>query len=128
MSKLLLAAAIAFAVAACVKVSQAPPKDLPAFVRIYPGASDVVSMNAGPMQAILFKTTSSPDEVVSFYRTQAAADGLIEQHTNSQAGADQRQAAFRDATGGEILVVVAQPNQNATMVDLTYHDQPRAAS
>jgi|SRR5579864_5190828 len=130
MRKLLLALTAALSVGACVKVNQAPPKDLPAFVKIYPGASNIVSMGMGPMSAIVFQTTSSPDDVLSYYRGQAQADGLAEQPTKPTAGAtaDQRQAEFRDAAGGEILVVIAKPQQNATMVDLTYNNPPKAAS
>src|SRR5689334_3527155 len=104
--RLLLALAAVLALGACFKVDKAPPKDLPTWVKIYPGASQVVSIGMGSMTSVVFQTTSSPDDVVSYYRSQAQADGLSEQATNSQAGAspDQRQASFRDATGGEILV------------------------
>ena len=128
--RLLLALVAALAIGGCMKIEKAPPKDLPTFVSIYPGASNVVSVAMGPMQSIVFQTTSSPDDVVSYYRTQAAANGLTEQQTNPQAGSppEQRQAAFHDATGGDILVVIARPQQNATMVDLTYRSQPKAPS
>jgi hypothetical protein len=130
MKKLLLALAATIAVAGCMKIDKAPPKDLPAFVKIYPGASQVMSMNLGPMSSIIFQTTSSPDDVVGYYRVQASADGLSEQSEQPQASApaEQRQAAFHDAAGGEILVVVARPQQNATMVSLTYRYAPKAPS
>ena len=131
MRKLLLALTAALAVGGCMKVDKAPPKDMPTWVKIYPGASQVVSVGMGPMTSIVFQTTSSPDDVVSYYRSQAQADGLSEQATNPPAGSppEQRQASFRDSTGGEILVVIAKPQQNATMVDLTYNTtQPKAAS
>jgi hypothetical protein len=130
MRKLLLALAAACALGGCMKIDKAPPKDLPAFVKLYPGATGTMSMSMGPMSSILFQTTASPDDVVSYYRGQASADGLTEQPAKAQTGspAEQRQAEFRDATGGEILVVVAWPQQNTTMVDLTYSNQPKAAS
>ena len=111
MRKLLLAMGAVCALVGCMKIDKAPPKDLPVFVKIYPGATGTMSMSMGPMSSILFQTTASPDDVVSYYRGQASADGLTEQPAKAQTGspAEQRQAEFRDATGGEILVVVARP-------------------
>ena len=128
--RLLLALVAVLALGACFKIDKAPPKDLPTWVKVYPGATNVVSVGMGQMTSIVFQTTSSPDDVVTYYRAQAQQDGLTEQAANPPAGAtpEQRQASFRDATGGEILVVIARPQQSATMVDLTYNNQPKAAS
>jgi hypothetical protein len=113
-----------------VKIDKAPPKDLPAFVKVYPGASQVMSMGMGSMSSIIFQTTSSPDDVVGYYRVQASSDGLSELPAQPQTGAraEQRQASFRDSTGGEFLMVIARPQQNSTMVSLTYRNAPKAGS
>src|SRR5579863_7618106 len=131
MRKLLLALAAVIAIGGCMKIDKSPPKDLPAYVTVYPGASNLMSMSMGPMSSIIFQTTSGPDDVVTFYRGQATTNGLAEQAMQPPAGspAEQRQATFRDTTGRELLVVIARPapQQGATLVTLTYTSPPKTS-
>jgi len=106
----------------CVKMSSEPPKDLPDYVKLYPGGQPMMTMQVGPLSSETETTTDKPDSVIAFYRTQAAADGLPEtqvtQSSNSAPG--QLQAQFGDMTKGKILVVVARPQGTSTMVTLMY--------
>src|SRR5258707_15665479 len=105
-------AAVALLVGGCMKVGNAPPKDLPAYVQVYPGAAQVVSMNVGPMSALAFQASAKPDEVIAFYRDLAKTNDLPETQAPAQANApaDQRQAVFGEPAGGRMLVVVARPH------------------
>ncbi len=117
-------AAVALLVGGCMKVGNAPPKDLPAYVQVYPGAAQVVSMNVGPMSALAFQASAKPDEVI------AKTNDLPETQAPAQANApaDQRQAVFGEPAGGRMLVVVARPHAAGSMVSLTYKPAPKAPS
>jgi hypothetical protein len=130
MNKLIIALAAVALLGGCMKVSNAPPKDLPAYVTVYPDAAQVVSMSAGVMSAVAFQASAKPDDVIAFYRRQAQADGLPETQAPPQAGApaDQRQAVFGDPAGDRMLVVVARPRGEGSMVSLTYKPAPKAPS
>ena len=121
MKKLLIALAAVTLLGGCFKVDRSLPKDLPTYVSIYPGAEPLVSIDMGPMMSVGLRTTSSPDDVVAYYRAQAAANGL--QETTGQApanaSADQRQVMFRD-TAGHTLVVGARPQNGETTISLVY--------
>jgi hypothetical protein len=106
----------------CVKMDKNPPKDLPDYVQLYPGAQPMMNMNMGVLSAEVETTTDTPDTVMAYYRTQAAANGLIEKPAAAPANATagQEQAQFADTTGTKILVVIAKPQSPGTMVTLTY--------
>jgi hypothetical protein len=131
MKKLIVALAAVALLGGCVKIDKSPPKDLPAYVTIYPGATSVVSMSMVGMSSMLFQSASKPDDVVAYYRTQASSNGLTEQSTantstaNTTAG--QRQAIFGDQSG-KMLVVVAKPQGDGSMVTVMYKPLPKAAS
>jgi hypothetical protein len=122
MQKIIAALAIAatLSVGACVKLSNAPPTDLPAYVKIMPGAQQLGTMDMGVMKGEMFQTTSSLDDVVAFYRTQAQADGLPEQPTQGATDPSKRQATFSDGGATRMLTVVAQTQNGGTMVTLAY--------
>ena len=123
MKKLFAAFAVAaVALGACVQVSSTPPTDLPAYVKIMPGGQQVMTMDMGALKAEVYQTTTSGDDVLTFYRTQAQTDGLAETATAPQQNAtpDQKQATFADAAGGRMLVVIAKPQSGETLVTLTY--------
>jgi hypothetical protein len=133
MRKLLFVLATLAALGGCFRMDKTPPKDLPSYVRLYPGAQQMMNMSLGPTTADLMTTTDSPDQVVSFYRTQAASDGLTEMSAPAPAASapGQVQAAFSDKATNRLLVVLARPQTEGqtttTMVDLTY-TTPKAAS
>jgi hypothetical protein len=119
-----VALALAGALGGCVKVSTAPPADLPAYVRIMPGGQQKMVMDMGLMKAEIFATSSSVDDVVAFYRAQAQSDGLAEQAAQpAAAGSDNKQVRFADASNGRLVIVDAMPSvqePGMTTVTLTY--------
>jgi hypothetical protein len=121
MKKLILALAAVTVVGGCMKFDKTPPKDLPAYVKLYPGSTQVMNMSMGGVTADAFTTTDSPATVMIFYRNQASADGLTETAAPAQAGATagQEQAAFTDSSG-KMLAVMAKPQANLTVVSLTW--------
>jgi len=122
----LFALGIAAALGGCFRMDKTPPKDLPPYVHLYPGARQMMNMSLGPETADLMTTTDSPDQVIAYYRTQAATDGLTEMSAPAPAASSpgQVQAAFADKATNRLLVVLARPQTEGqtttTMVDLTY--------
>lgn len=128
MKKLLIALAALTLVGGCFKVDRSLPKDLPSYVAIYPGAEPLVSIDMGAMMSVGLRTNASPDEVISYYRAQAAANGLQEESAASTANvsANQRQAMFRDGSG-HTLMVGARPQNGETTISLVY-TKPKTGS
>jgi hypothetical protein len=108
----------------CLKMDKTPPRDMPSYARLYPGAQPTATMALGPMTVEMETTTDSPATVLAYYRTQAAADGLTEKAAKAPAGATpgQAQTAFTDATGDKMLIILAKPQggDNGTLVSITY--------
>jgi len=109
-------------VGGCIKMDKNPPKDLPDYVQLYPGGQPMATMTMGPMTSEMETTTDSPETVIAYYRTQAAANGLTEKQvsTPANASAGQMQTTFSDATGQKMLIVLAKPQDKGTIVSLTY--------
>jgi hypothetical protein len=130
MKKWIAALAAVALVGGCVKMDKNPPKDLPDYVKLYPGGQPMMSMNLGVLSSEVETTTDSPATVIAYYRTEAAADGLTEKTAAPQANATagQLQVQFSDATGSKLLVVVAKPQPPGTMVSLSYRPVKAAAS
>jgi hypothetical protein len=105
----------------CVKMDKNPPKDLPGYVKLYPGAQPTATMSMGPMTSEMETTTDSPETVMAFYRSQAAADGLAEKPVNAPGNVDpgQMQTTFSDGAGKTLMVLV-KPTNPGTLVSLTY--------
>ncbi len=114
----------------CLKIDKNPPKDLPSYVKLYPGAQPTATMSMGPMTSELETTTDPPETVIAYYRTQAAADGLTEKTVAAPANASpgQMQTTFSDATGDKMLIVLAKPQNPGTLVSLTYRPAKAAGS
>jgi hypothetical protein len=129
MKNLILALGLAVALGGCVKMDKAPPKDLPAYVKLYPGSTHMMTMNMAGLTVDASTTPDSPDKVISFYRAQAATDGLTEGQTPTTASSPgQMQAAFTDTATGRMLIVLAKPQQGAgTMVDLSWKTPAKAS-
>jgi hypothetical protein len=130
MKKLIVALAAVVMLTGCVKIDKSLPKDMPAYVHLYPGATSMMSMNIAGMEAIVLQTQDKPDDVVSYYRSEASSDGLPESPAPAANGApaDQRQASFNDPATGRMLIVVAKPQNGVTVVSLTYKPQAKAGS
>ena len=114
----------------CIKMDKNPPKDLPSYVKLYPGGQPTATMSMGPLSSEIETTTDSPQAVIDIYRTQAAADGLDEKQVTAPASASpgQLQAQFSDAAGEKMLVVLARPQNPGTLVSLTYRPAKAAGS
>jgi hypothetical protein len=131
MKKLIVALAAVIALGGCFKMDKTPPKDLPAYVKLYPGSTQMMNMNMGGMEADVVTTTAGADDVITVYRTQAASDGLTETAAPQAAGAapGDKQASFTDATSDKLLVVIAKPQSSGgTMISLTWKVPAKAAS
>ena len=128
MKKLMIALAAVALLGGCFKVDKSPPKDMPAYVHMYPGSTPVMSMNVAGLEAVVMQTTDKPDDVITYYRGQASSDGLPETTAPpaSNATPDQRQATFNDPATGRLLVVLAKPQGAETVVSVTY--KPAAAA
>jgi hypothetical protein len=126
MKNLIVALAAVALIGGCMKVSTAPPKDLPEWVKVYPGAQQVVSVNMGPISSLAFQAPAAPADVVAYYRNGASSDGLIETPMQADASGPVK-ATFRNAAGDEFLTVVAQPQGAGSMVSLAYK-APKAPS
>ena len=127
MKRVLLALATVAALGGCFKMDKTPPKDLPAYVKLYPGSTQVMNMSLAGVTADAATTTDTPDTVMIFYRNQASANGLTESAApaSAQTGATagQEQANFTDPSG-KMLLVVAKPQSNLTLVTLTWKTPP----
>ena len=123
MKRVILALMAAAALAGCIKMDKTPPKNLPAYVTLYPGSTQVMNMSLGGVTADAATTTDTPDTVMIYYRNQASANGLTESaapaSASAGASAGQQQANFTDPSG-KMLLVVAKPQSNVTLVTLTW--------
>ena len=128
MKRAVIALAAAALLTACVKVNKSLPADAPPYAVVYPGATQVVSMDMMGMQSILFQVADTPDTILGYYRTQATSNGLQEVSAANKGSPEQKQASFRDPSSNRIFVVVARPKNGGTMVDLTYTSASKAAS
>jgi anti-sigma factor RsiW len=129
MKRLILALVTVAALAGCIKMDKTPPKNLPAYVKLYPGSNQVMNLSMAGVTADAVTTTDSPATVMIFYRNQASADGLTESAAPASAGAvaGQEQANFTDASG-KMLLVIAKPQSNLTLVTLTWKTPPAGGS
>jgi hypothetical protein len=125
MKKLILALAVATLLGGCIKMDKTPPKNLPAYVKIYPGSTQVMNLALGGVTADAATTTDTPDTVMIYYRNQASADGLTEGAAPTQAGAvtGQQQATFTDSTG-KMVAVIAKPQGTGTLITVTWKNPP----
>jgi hypothetical protein len=122
MKKWMVAVATVALLGGCVKMDKNPPKDLPDYVKLYPGAQPMMNMNLGVLMSEVETTTDTPDTVMAYYRSEAAADGLTEKVATTPANAKpgQVQSQFSDASGTKMLIVMAQPQSPGTMISLSY--------
>jgi len=122
MKKLIAALAAAVVLTGCVKMGNSPPPDLPPYVQLYPGATTVMSVKLGELSSVAQQTTAKPADVLTYYRNQASSQGLTEQQVPPQSNSSpgQVQAAFGDAAGDKLLVVVVKPQSDGSMLSLTY--------
>jgi hypothetical protein len=131
MKRLILALCAVAALGGCIKMDKTPPKNMPAYVKLYPGSSQVMNLSMAGVTADASTTTDTPATVLTFYRTQATADGLTESAApataTAGATAGQEQANFTDPSG-KMLLVVAKPQSNLTLVTLTWKTPPASGS
>jgi len=127
MRKLLLALAAVTVLGGCIKMDKTPPKNIPDYVKLYPGSTQMMNMSVGGVTADAATTTDAPDTVMIFYRNQATAAGLTEgaapASATAGAPAGQQQATFTDSSG-KMLVVIAKPQGTGTLISLTWKTPP----
>jgi hypothetical protein len=128
---LLLAAALTLG--GCFKISNGLPPDAPAYVKVYPGATGVMSIDAGIMKSVTFQAPDTPATVMLFYRSQAAAAQMPESQSPNQtnAPAGQESAVFGDPKDNGAFMVVAarpQPQGQGSTVSLMYKPAPKAGA
>jgi hypothetical protein len=131
MKRVILAFVAAAALGGCIKMDKTPPKNLPSYVTLYPGSTQVMNMSLAGVTADAATTTDTADTVMIYYRNQASANGLTESAVpaSAQAGAiaGQQQANFTDPSG-KMLLVVAKPQSGTTLVTLTWKTPPASGS
>ena len=130
MKKWIAAVAVFALLGGCMKIDKSPPKDLPDYVKLYPGAQPMMTMSVGGLSVEVETSTDKPADVMTYYRTQAASDGLTESasQTPASATAGQEQATFTDGTPNKLLVVLVRPQATGSIVSLSYRPAPKAAS
>ena len=130
MKNLILALAAVTLVGGCIKMDKTPPKNLPAYVRLYPGSTQLMNMTMGPVTVDAATTPDSPDTVLTYYRTQAAADGLTETAPppNAAPAPDQKAIAFQGPDKMLAVVVKPQASGAGTTVTLSWTVPTKAAS
>jgi len=129
MRRWILALTAVAALGGCFKMSKTPPKDIPAFVKLYPGSTQVMNMEMGGLTVDGATTPDNVETVLSFYRTEAAADGLTETAPPATSSADpnQKTAAFQGQD--KFLAIVVKPEGAAgTLVTLSWNTPKKAAS
>jgi hypothetical protein len=129
MRRWILALAAAAALGGCVKMDKTPPKDIPPYVKLYPGSTQVMNMEMGGLTVDGATTPDSVDTVLTFYRSQAAADGLTEMAPPATSSPDpnQKTAAFQAAD--KFLAIVVKPEGGAgTLVTLSWNTPKKVAS
>ena len=125
---LILTLAAMAALGGCFKMDKTPPKDIPAFVKLYPGSTQVMNMEMGGLTVDGATTPDSVETVLGFYRTQAAADGLTETAPPATSSPDpsQKTAAFQGPD--KFLAIVVKPEGAAgTLVTLSWNTPKKAA-
>ena len=120
-------------VGGCMQTDKNPPKSMPPYARLYPGSQNLMSLVIGPETSDMMLTSDSAEQVIAYYRTQAASDGLPEaQSPTPAASTGDQKVAFNDPATGRMLVVIAKPHDAShagqTMVDITYPTPKAPAS
>jgi hypothetical protein len=128
--KLILALVAVAALGGCFKFDKTPPKNLPTYVRLYPGSAQVMNMSMGPVTVDAATTPDTPDTVLAYYRTQAAGDGLTETAppANAAPAPDQKAIAFEGPDKMLAVVVKPQSSGAGTIVTLSWTVPAKAAS
>ena len=129
MRRLVFAMAATAALGGCFKFDKTPPQNIPAFVKLYPGSTQVMNMEMGELTVDGATTRDSVDTVVSFYRTQAAADGLTETTPPRSSSLDPAQKTVAFQGPDKFLAIVAKPEgEVGTLVTLSWNTPKKAAS
>jgi hypothetical protein len=113
MRNLALVLAAVTALGGCAKTDKTPTP--PAYLKVYPGASqpklDVVDL----WTTESFTTTASQDDVLAFYRAQASAAGIPEDTSappSPYAQPNAKDVTFSDPATGRMFKVGAWPMPN----------------
>jgi hypothetical protein len=133
-----IAAAAVLALAACSKPGKsvavttkegekvtvgegAGPSHMPDYVKLYPGAKVLASVDNGAAGTISMESQDAPDKVLAFYRQQAAGAKLTSVTEVNESGAGGGHMLVFTGEGGKpTLSVTAQASDGKTTVGVTY--------
>jgi hypothetical protein len=107
-----------------VTVGHGAPKNLPGYLKAYPGATIKSSLDSGANGGVLvMETSAGPEAVIDFYKREAAAAGLQVQMDSNNPGAP-HVVMFSDPDGKRNFNVSATPQPSGkTDIGLTYNAQ-----
>ena len=102
---MILALGAALALGGCFKIKSGLPADAPAYVKVYPGATQVMSIDVGPMKTVAFQAADTPATVLTYSRAQAVAEQMPEAQVSTR---DRQPAA---AAGQDVGDSVRRPRR-----------------
>jgi hypothetical protein len=114
MKNLALILAAVAALAGCAKVDKTPTP--PAYVKLYPGATQAKLDVADLWTTEVFTTHASQSDIVAFYRAQASANGIPEDTTatpSPYAQPNSKEVTFNDPATGRMFKLSTEPTLNA---------------
>jgi hypothetical protein len=127
--RLILALAAVAVLGGCFKFDKTPPQNMPAYVKLYPGSTQMMHMDMGQLTVDGATTPDKVDTVVAFYRTQAAADGLTETTPPKTTSLDPDQKAIAFEGPDKFLAIIVKPEgDTGTLVTLSWPTPAKAPS
>ncbi len=115
----------------CFKMDKTPPTNLPAYVKLYPGSTQVMNMSLAGVTGGRRHHHGHAGHGDDLLPQPGLGHGLTETATpaSAQTGASagQQQANFTDPSG-KMLLVVAKPQSSLTLVTLTWKTPPARGS
>jgi hypothetical protein len=107
------------------------PKDLPAWLPTYPGATVQGGFSSKSAEATVqtfgLTTTDSPDKVIAFYQDQLKSNGLTAQQPTTTAVGGQTTIASLTAESPDKkrhVQIVAQASDGKTQASINYEEKP----
>lgn len=104
------------------RISQQLPKDLPDYVKIYPGATVTSATDSGGVGTIGLEVSDPPAKILDFYKAQAVAAKLNDIVDSGASGNDDsgRMLILSQRDTKRSLSVAVEPSGDKTQVSLLY--------